>query len=348
MPTKTAGELRNLVSRILRAVGADGDNAERVAQALVSADLAGVDTHGVFQLPRYVTSIEDGELVPSAHPEVIKESTTTAMISGNWTFGQVAAGYAMQKAICKAKESNVAIVGMVQAYHIGRLGEYSEMAAEQEMVSMVFGSGYAEGLPSAVPFGGREKVLQSNPIAMGFPAGRRPSMIIDIATSIVANNKINLARAKNQPLPLGWIIDKDGNPTTDPLALDEGGGVLPFGGHKGYALMLAAEFLGRILTGSKFFAEDDLGGPVMREQGVTMVVFRADLFQSLDAFIQLADVKISQMKKVVPAPGFKEVLVPGDVENQARMDRRTNGIPLSDAVWRSLTELSGSLGISVG
>ncbi len=347
MPTKTAEELRDLANRILQAAGADEENADRVAEALVSSDLAGVDTHGVFQLPRYVTEIGKGELVPAAHPKIIKESPTTAMVSGNWTFGQVAAGYAMQTAIRKAKESSVAVVGMVQATHLGRLGEYPEMAAAQGMVSIMCGSGYAEGQPSAVPFGGREKVLQSNPIAMGFPAGDKPPLIIDIATSIVANNKINLARAKNEPLPPGWIVDKDGNPTTDPQALEEGGGVLPFGGHKGYAMMLAVEFLGRILTGANGFAEGDLGGPVMREQGVTMVVLKADLFQPLTGFAQLADDKISQMKAVAPAPGFTEVLVPGDVENQARAARRRHGIPLSDAVWRSLTELADSLGVSV-
>ena len=347
MPNITAENLHGLVRSILLAAGADERNASRVAEALVSSNLSGVDTHGIFHLPRYVSEIKEGILVPTAWPEIISETPTTALVTGNWTFGHVVAKYAMDLAVQKASEQNVAVVSFVQALHIGRLGEYAEMAASQGMVSHVWASGYSEEAPVAVPFGGRERVLHTNPISMGFPAGEEPPMVLDFATTTVAGSKVRLAQNRGQEVPSGSLVDQDGNPTTDPSVFSDGGGLLPFGGHKGYAIMLANELLGRVLSGSDAYAEAQRGGPVMRHQGVTLIVLKADIFQPLADFTRRADELERRMRGVPPAPGFKEVLVPGDLENRARATRQREGIPVPDDIWKSLTELAQSLGVKV-
>ena len=161
MPTITADALRDLTTRLLLAAGADQRNAGRVADALVLSNLSGVDTHGVFHLPRYVTEIRDGRLVPTAWPEVLTETATTALVSGNWTFGHVVAKFAMVTAIAKARQQNVATVSLVQSLHIGRVGEYAEMAVAEGMIALVWASGYGAEEPVAVPFGGRAPVLHT-------------------------------------------------------------------------------------------------------------------------------------------------------------------------------------------
>lgn len=345
MIIKAAKELHGIVVKILLAAGADERNAEVVAEHLVSASLSGVDSHGALHLPGYVAGIEAGEIVPTAWPEVLSETPTSALITGNWTFGQVAAKYAMEIALGKAEKQNIAAVGLVQAHHIGRLGHYAEMAAAKQMISMIWAGGYAEEKPGAVPYGGREAVLHTNPLALGFPAGDESPMIIDYATSAASGVKIVWARERNEPLPPGWIVDKDGNPTTDPNDFFSGGAFLAFGGHKGYALMMAVEFLGRIFTGSDAFAEANRGGVYMRHQGVTMIALRADVFQPFADYARRVDEMERRVRAVPPAPGFKEVLVPGDPEHRTRALRQRDGIPIADDLWRELTDVATSLGL---
>jgi len=192
-----------------------------------------------------------GEIVPDALPEVKVESPTSALVTGHWTFGQVAAKYATEKAIEKALQHSMSVVSLIQSHHLGRLGEYVEMASAKGLVSMIFGGGYAEENPVAVPYGGVRRTLSTNPIAMGFPGGDGDGMLFDFATTAASGVKVANARKKKEPLPLGWIVDKAGNPSTNAEDFFDGGGYLPFGGHKGYALMVGAEFLGRIFSGSE-------------------------------------------------------------------------------------------------
>ena len=348
MPIIAAENLHTLVREILLAAGADERNASRVADALVSSNLSGVDTHGVFHVPNYVQDIRAGHIVPTAWPDVVSESPTTALISGNWTFGHVSAKFGMDTAIRKARERNVAVVSIVRVNHIGRLGEYSEMAASQGMIAFVFGSGYGEEAPVAVPYGGRERVLHTNPISMGFPAGEEPPMVFDFATTSVAGSKVRLAQIRGQQLPAGSLVDETGSPTTEPSGFPEKGGLLPFGAHKGYAIMLANEFLGRVFSGANAYAEAHRGGPIMRHQGVTMIVFKADLFQPLTDFTRRADELERRVRAVAPAPSFEEVLVPGDLETRAREARQRDGIPVQDDVWTALMDVAGTLGVKVG
>ncbi len=256
-----AGQLRDLVLDVLKAAGADQRNADRVAEALVSSNLCGVETHGVWQLPGYVKAIQAGDIVPTAWPEIVSETPTTALVSGNWTFGHVTAKYAMEVAMEKAQAQNVAVVGIVKAGHIGRLGEYVELAASQGLISQLWGGGYSEEVPAAAPYGGRKRALHTNPVAMAFPVGQGSPMMFDFATTAISGVKVVDARDQNKPLPPDCIVDKHGNPTVNPADFFAGGAHVPFGKHKGYAFMMAAEFLGMVLTGSNTYADLQRGGP---------------------------------------------------------------------------------------
>jgi hydroxycarboxylate dehydrogenase B len=334
-----ADALHDRVRRILLAAGADQRNAERVAEALVSADVCGVGTHGVWHLDRYVAAIKSGEIVATAWPEVLFETPTTALVSGNWAFGHVTAKYAMDVAIAKAEKQTVAVVGAVKLCHIGRLGEYVELAASRGMISQLWGGGFSEEVPFAVPYGGRKRALNTNPVAMAFPYRTGAQMMFDFATTATAAAKIYDARDQNKALPPGCIVDKDGNPTTDATAFFDGGAQVPFGGHKGYGFMLAAEFLGMVLTGSSTYADSNRGGPIFRCSGASIIVFKSDLFRPVQDYMQQADSICARMKNVPPAPGFIEVLVPGELEARARAVRLRDGVPIPREMWNRIAEL---------
>ena len=271
MPNLTPERLRELGQTIFQAAGASPANAARVTASLVDANLAGHDSHGVQHIPGYVRSVQEGQIVGDAEPRVLRETPVTALVSGQWTFGQVAAGFAPGCAIEKARRSGLAAVGLVQVNHIGRLGEYAEMAARAGVVAIVVAGGFAEERGQAVPFGGARPALGTNPIAVGFPAGRSEAMFLDFATTAIAAGKVAVARAKGLPLSPGVLLDREGRATTDPNAYYEGGALLPFGGHKGYALSMAVEFLGRVVTGSETFATEGRGGQYFARSG-TMVI----------------------------------------------------------------------------
>ncbi len=345
MVNKPAADLKRAVVKILLAAGASERNATIVADHMVSAHLSGVDTHGVWHLPNYVKDIQAGLLVPDASPKVIRESTNSALVTGNWTFGQVAAKEAMGVAIAKAEKHEVAVVGLVQAHHIGRLGEYVEMAAAKGMISMLTASGQGEEVPRTAPFGGRKAVLGTNPMALGFPGAEEPPMIVDFATCAIAGTKVRIHLERKEKVPPGCLLDKDGNPSTDPSDFLSGGAAVPFGGHKGYALMMALEVLGRVFSGADQFAESDRGGVAFRHEGVSMIVLRADLFQPLADYAARVDELRRRVRAIPPAAGFREVIAPGDPEVRARTIRQRDGIPLSDDLWQKLTDLARSLGV---
>ena len=345
MIIRTAEALRQLTCRILSAAGADRSNAEEVAEHLVLANLRGVDTHGVWHIPGYVKAIRAGQLAPEQKPGILEERSNTALISGHWTFGQVAARFAMETAIGKAGRHQVALVGLVQSHHIGRLGHFAEMAAAEKMISMVWVGGFSQNQPKVMPFGGSRRLLHTNPIALGVPAGEDPPMVADFATSAISGVKVDNAYSRGESLPPGCIVDKEGRPTTNPADFFDGGGHTPFGQHKGWAIMLAAEFLSRILLGSDSFADPQTSDDVLRHQGDTFLVFRADLFQSFSTFARRADQMQQRVRAVPPAPGFEEVRVPGDPEVQTQARREREGIPIAEDVWRRVVETAESLGI---
>lgn len=342
-----ANNLRSLVSNLLMAVGTDQSKADRVAHALVLSNLRGMDSHGVYHVGNYVRGVQDGIIVATASPEILKETPTSVLITGNWTFGHVAAKYGIDIAIEKAQNCGIAVVSLVQLGHIGRLGEYAEIASSQNMVGMVFASGFGVDLPQSVPYGGREKLLSTNPISMGFPSCREPAVVFDFATTVVAGAKVLRARDMGEKVQLGWLVDKEGRPTTNPSGYPEEGGLLPMGGHKGYSLMVADELLGRVFAGADSHVEPQKLGTGNSHQGVTMVVFKADLFQSIEKFKASADDLTHRLNLVPPAQGFDEVLTPGMLEERSQDLRTREGIPIPDDVWKSLSDIAASLNVTL-
>ena len=344
MPTKTADQLEKLTREVLLAAGASESNAGRVGEALVSSHLAGHDSHGVQHLPRYVENVNAGQLQPRAQPEIVTETACSALVRGNWTFGHVSAEFAMKLALKKSGVENVSIVTLVEVNHIGRLGEYGEMAAASDQIGLVVAGGAGAIQPAAVPYGGSRPVLHTNPIAMGFPAGESP-MIVDFATTATSGSKVLIAAAKGEPVPPDCIVDRNGNPTTDPTAIVKGGSHLPFGGHKGFGIMLAVELLGRVLAGADTYAIPGRSEDVSLHRGVTMIAINPAGFQPMDDYLATAGEMMERVRAVPPAAGVDSVLAPGDPEQLARKARLASGISIPEATWARLMDLARSLGL---
>ncbi|CAN5723675.1 Ldh family oxidoreductase [soil metagenome] len=346
MPSFNASYLRETARRVFEAVGSQSDVASRVSDALVDANLAGHDSHGVIRIPQYVQHVRAGQVIADARPEIIDESPTTALVNGNWAFGQVSAAFATRLAMEKARQNRLAAVGIVRCTHIGRLGEYPTMAADEGLIAFVTAGGFG-GPGGAAPFGGSEVALGTNPLSIGFPGKETPSMLVDFATTSVAAGKISVARAKGEQLPPGSIIDREGRPSTDPEDFYNGGMLLPFGGHKGYSLGLVVEMLGRVLTGADEYAQEGRGGPVYGRSGTFIIALDPGMFRPNDDYRAEVDRSLDRIKRVKPAPGFNEVLVPGEPELRARAQREREGIPIAEATWSAIRATASELGVDV-
>lgn len=346
MANRTATELREVTERIFKGAGAPDDIAREMGEALVGANLAGHDSHGVIRIPAYVNAIKNGSLDPAARPSIIEETATTALVDGHWTFGHVSARYATDVAIRKAKASKTAIVSIVRCNHIGRLGQWASQAAAEDVIALVCvggggGSPGRLGRGAAAPFGGAEPVFSTNPISIGIPVGETPDYLLDFATTVVAEGKIQVARAKGAELPPGCILDKNGKPSTNPNDLYDGGVLLPFGGHKGYALAAFVEMMcGAFTPGDTYNGNERRGGAV---------VWAVDAFAFRDKgdYEKNADFVLQRIKKVRPAEGFKEVLLPGEPERLSAEARMREGIPVADTTWNQIVEAGKSVGVDV-
>jgi len=347
-----ADALHGLIARTAAAAGAGERAAGTLAAHLVGAELAGVQTHGIYHVPRYLQEIERGELAPAAEPRVVEREAGRLLVSGELTFGQVAAEHLTRAAIPLARDAGVAVGGLVRANHIGRLGHYAELAAAAGLISIICAGGFAVTGARAAPFGGRERLLDTNPFCMGFPAGSEAPVIIDFATTALSGIKVANAQARGERLPPASIVDAAGRPSTDPNDFFTGGAYLPFGGetggHKGYALMLAVELLGRLFTGADAHAVPGEGVPLMRHQGATLLLLRADLFRPLQGVLDGNDALLTALRTSEPAAGNDRVLYPGLAEARTRSRRQRHGIPIARDVWDRFAAAAGSLGIDAG
>jgi LDH2 family malate/lactate/ureidoglycolate dehydrogenase len=335
---------------LFRAAGASPENARRVTESLVSSSLSGHDSHGVIRYIQYVKAIEDGQIDPRGEPRILKETETSALVDGAWSFGQVGGEVATKIAVEKARRQGIALAALVRAHHIGRLGEYSEMAYEVGMIAMVFAGGFGgtAGTSTAgvAPYGGARGVFSTNPLSFGLPSGEMPPVMVDFATSAVAGGKISLARAKGEQLPPNSILDREGNPTTDPEDYYNGGMLTTFGGHKGYGLAVVIELLGQAMTGS-LEHQDGGGDPVYSPAGSVFIAINPALFVSEEAYRTQADAILRKIKAIPPRPGFDEVLTPGEPEQRARASRSNEGISLPEGTWNSIAQLAGKYGVDV-
>ncbi len=259
MLTFSPEQLHAAASKIFRAAGADEENTKIVVDHLIDANLTGHDSHGVIRIPSYVRAIKQGQLAPAARPAVVRETAAMTLIDAQNTFGQVSALFATDAVVAKAREHGVAVAGTFHGNHIGRVGYYPTRAAAQGVALLV---AYGALGRSAVPFGGRSGALGTNPISFGFPVEGDEPFLLDFATTAIAAGKVSVARDKHEQLPPNTLLDKDGQLTTDPNALSQGGALLPFGGHKGYALSVMATLLSSALVrgGDEAPREPALGG----------------------------------------------------------------------------------------
>jgi uncharacterized oxidoreductase len=340
MLTMTAQRLHDATRRIFEGAGTPTDLATQMADILVESNLVGHDSHGVIRIPAYIKQIKEGTLVPGARPEVVEETPGSALVDGKYAFGHIAAAFATEVAIRKAKESKAVVVSVVRCNHIGRLGEWASRAAAKDVIAFVVVGGFG-GPGIAAPFGGAGRALSTNPISVGMPGGDMPDMLVDFATTAVAEGKVQVARAKGVPLPPGCILDKDGNPSTNPEDLYAGGMLLPFGGHKGYGLAMVVELLGGALApGEQYNAEGRRGGAVI-------IGIDAATFHPLVAYEQAADYHLRRIKQIPPAKGFSEVLLPGEPERRSKEERLRDGIPVPEATWNAIVEAGRAVGVSV-
>ena len=343
MPIFTAEYLHKVAYHIFRAKGASEQEAETVANHQVKANLVGHDSHGVIHIPEYVERIDRGHIVPGAPFGVEKEAPCTAVINGNWGFGFVVTERAMRMAIDKAKSHGVAAMTIHHQSHIGRLGDYPTMALQEGMIGLITADSGA-GPKSVVPFGGIERRLGTNPICIGMPSDLDGPVLMDMATSAVAAGKIALARSRGEQVPQGWIVNKEGNPATDPDEFYAGGAILPVGadqGHKGYALSFMVEAFSGLLTGLGFGIDPQ----ARHNDGCFIGVFNVEHFRPLDQFKKEMAEFVEFVKSSPPAPGFTEVLYPGEIEHRTEQRRRVEGIFVEDGTWQQISGLMQALGV---
>jgi len=344
MPTQPAERLKTIAARLLEGAGASDHEAAIVAGHCVDANLAGHDSHGIMQIPTYIDRVNQGHIVPGTELEIIKDTPTTTVVNGNWGFGYVVSERAMQTTIDKARQSNVAATTVFQQSHVGRVTDYPLMAARAGMIGiMTADSGRTS--KSVVPFGGREPRLGTNPICIAMPSDREGPIFIDGATSAVAAGKVAVAVARQQPIPEGWVVDPDGNPTTDPADLGRGGALLPLGGpegHKGYGLSVMVEIFSGILTGLGYGSDTS----ERHNDGCFMAVFNVEAFRPLAEFKREVADFAAYLKSSQPAEGFTEVYYPGEPEHLRTQKLLAEGIYVEDSTWAKLTALAMGYGMA--
>ncbi len=343
---KTPQELVDVGVQIFDAAGSPHEESVQAMQSMVQANLAGHDSHGFLRVPFYLDRIETGQLKPGTPLEVERESRAMAVLNGNQGWGQVIARKAMQMAIAKARDCSVGIVSVRNSQHIGRLGEWVAMAAEQNMVGLAWVNSRG-GQGWVAPWGGIERKLKPNPQAFACPSGEAWPVLVDTTFTVVAGGKIEAALFEGKQLPPGALIDAEGNPTTDPATFygPPQGAMLPLGGpagHKGYALNIMSDLMAGALTGSGVSGEKvpHSGNGVLFE-----AIHIAD-FTELDKFVASVQGLMAWCKSSRKAPGVTEILFPGEIEYRTTQRRLAQGIPIAEALWDKVLETGRQLGVT--
>ena len=340
MPLVTEARLRSLCQQILLAMQTPADIAEVVTDALVKADVKGVDSHGVRLLTMYLCHVEAGTIVPTARAEITRQDGAVTLIEGHWGFGQVPARQAARLAVDAAKQYGIGAASLVHVQHIGRVGEYAEEMAKHGML----GIAVCNTSRTTTPHGGMLRMFGTNPLAMAVPRGNGDLLVADFATSAKSVNKLLIARQREEPLPEGVILDKNGYPTTDPNDFFAGGYLLPVGGYKGYALNLFIDIIGGLLVGAGCAAL------ITKHPGNGALFVALDIarWRPLNEFTADVDALLAAIKAAPAAPGVEEVLLPGELEARAEEQRLRKGIPLDEETWEELHIVAQKVGLPAG
>lgn len=348
--------LKTFCQKIFEQIGCSEKDALQASEVLIKADLRGIDSHGVARLSGYVKQWENGKLNPKPKIQIIHQTPSTAVIDGDKGLGLVISPFAMQVAIEKAQQVGTGWVAVRNSGHFGIAGYHAMLALPYQMIGIA--TTHASAL--STPTFSKEKLLGTNPICMAVPAGKYPPFVADFASTAAAYGKLQILQRKNEPAPLGWVQDADGNPTTNPHAPREGGALLPLGGdevgssHKGYALGAMVDILSGVLSGANFanfvppFATagdtQERQPPIGIGTGHFFGAMRVDAFQPTETFLQKMDIWIETFKNATPIAG-KKVLIPGEPETQHEEYRLKNGIPIIKNVVEDLENLGEKFGV---
>ena len=350
-------QLFTFTKAIFQKIGCSESAAEIATNSLLSADLSGVDSHGVARLTGYVRLWEVNRINANPDIKIIHETPSTGVVDGDSGLGLVVAPYAMQVAINKAKAVGSGWISVQNSNHFGIAGQYAMMALPEDMIGIAMTNASALVAPTF----SKERMLGTNPIAVAVPAGNEPPFVADFATTTAANGKLEILQRKNKPVPNGWVQNSEGGESNDAHELKNGGALLPLGSdrehssHKGYMLGSIVDIFSGVLSGANFGPwvppfpayvpmPENLPGKGI---GHFFGAMRIDAFRSAEAFKSDMDLWIQRFRNAKPADGFEKVIVPGDPEREIEADRRKNGIILLDEVVNDLQTLGKRFDVSL-
>lgn len=331
------------VKEVFIAAGLNEEESAETAGHLITANLRGVDSHGLQRVSTYVERLNRGLIAGNVTIHVERDTPVSALVNGNNGIGQYIAKQALELGMIKARQNGVGIIGMHNANHTGMLAYYTEWAARNDLI--VFATTNAPS--NMAPFGGKRKYFGTNPFSFAFPAGEEAPFVLDMATSVVAKGKIILAMKNNKPIPVGWAIDKQGAPTTDAREAYEGL-VLPLGGPKGYGLAFMVDIFSGVLTGANWgphIGDLYFNFDSPQNLGQFFYIMRPDLFIEMSQYKQRMDQAIREVRAVEKADGVERIYIPGEIESELRNKRLAEGIPLTDEIIDELRRAGESVGI---
>ena len=337
-----ADRLRDFATAVYAAHGMPDADARLVADTLVQADLWGHQSHGVLRLGWYLDRLRNGVMQPVTRPEFVVDAGSLAVIDGHDGVGHVLTALATREAIARAKVHGIGAVGVRMSNHFGTCMYYTLTGARAGCMMFLT----SNGGPAMAPWGGRRKIIGTNPWSVATPAGRHPPFVVDMANTGVARGKIYLARQKRQPIPTGWAINAAGEPTTDPQeAID--GIILPMAGHKGYAIAMMVDVLSGVMTGSGFLA--GVASPYKTSEksncGHFMIALDISKLMPLDTFNARMERYIEEIHAVPLAQGHDRIFYPGEMEACNDGDNRRDGILLPDDTLADLRRIAGETGL---
>lgn len=347
MPLLSARTLQTFAESVLQARGVSTADANAVAASLVGANLRGHDSHGVMRLPQYLQSLERGEVVAGAPFTVLRESETLLAADGNWGLGRIQCGRLTDRLIAKAKTHGAATGTLVRSGHVGRLGEYCELAAEAGLVSIMMVNTHGHARRVAPP-GGKAPRLGTNPIAMGAPAPEGP-LILDFGTSATAEGKVRVKKIAGETCPDGWLLDCEGRPSNDPTVLygSPPGTIRPLGGdqpYKGFALGLMVEIFAGALSGGVCIREIPIN---QNGNCVFLQLIDPAAIAGPEHYETEVETVLRFVRDCPRVEGCDEILLPGDPERRTLHKRQEEGIPLDEGNWRELAALANKLGLAL-
>ena len=338
-----AAELEKFTRGILLKAGLPDTDASRVAQMMIAADLRGVDGHGIIRLPRYVRRIRAGGVNVRPKIRVLEDRLSTALVDGDNGMGQLVMSRAAEVAIEKAERTGIAWVGARMSNHAGFGALYAEMPLARDMVGLYMAVASANHMPA---WGGVEKILGTNPLTVAIPAGEESPVVLDMATTVVAYGKIKTYQLAGKTMPVGWMIDRRGEPITDPKQSDEGF-LLPIGGYKGSGLAIVIGMLAGLLNGALFgrgCIDFNANDSSVTNTGHAIMALKISNFCPVDQFKGQVDAAIREIRNSERMEGVDRIWLPGEKEYACLLDRRANGIPLNPDLRRLLNGLAASLG----